>query len=365
MPARILILGGGFAGMFAAKELWRKFGASAKIELINDENFFVFQPLLPEVGAGSITAVHAVTPLRFLLKGIFVRKARVESVDTVRKVVTIFQGVQRRPTEVPYDHLVVALGQTVDLSRTPGLADHAITMKTLSDARRLRAHVIERLEHAEITGLPEVKREALTFVVVGGGFSGIETVGEMKELIDRSLKYYPNIRPEEVRVIVPMLLFYDERRDLTGFVRIVMPRIQPDGRSVDALPQQPLALQIVQRLLAKPELARELRGRWQIERVRYADLPGERLFPDDKRGKRRQQAWPAIRLTFGRTVEGPGSGSVLTLVFEPGKKQSLPLLCVGGGGPLADGIREQAQAPPCALDERQIGELMAERSPPR
>ncbi|MEL6480529.1 MAG: FAD-dependent oxidoreductase [Pseudomonadota bacterium] len=199
---RILVLGGGFAGMFSARELQRRLGDTAEIELINDENYFVFQPLLPEVAAGSITAPHAVTPLRFLLTGITVRKAVVHNVDFERQVVTIFQGVQRRPTEVTYDHLVVAMGQRTDLSRMPGMPEHALTMKTLEDARRLRAHVIERLEHADITRLPEVKREALTFCVVGAGFSGIETVGEMKELIDRSLKYYPNIDPSEVRVIV-------------------------------------------------------------------------------------------------------------------------------------------------------------------
>lgn len=202
MAQRILILGGGFAGMFAAREVKKRLGQAAEVELINDQNYFVFQPLLPEVAGGSITAPHAVSPLRFLLRDVFVRQARVDSVDFERKIVTIFQGVQRRPTEIPYDHLIVAMGQTVDLSRTPGLTEHALTMKTLEDARRLRAHVIERLEHAEITHLPEVKKEALTFCVVGAGFSGVETVGEMKELIDRSLKYYPNIDPSEVRVVV-------------------------------------------------------------------------------------------------------------------------------------------------------------------
>ncbi len=202
MSQRILILGGGFAGLFAAREIKKRLGARADVELISAENYFVFQPLLPEVAAGSITAPHAVTPLRALLKGVFVRKARVHSVDFDRQVVTVFQGVQRRPTEVPYDHLVVALGQVVDLSRMPGLADHALTMKHLEDARHLRNHVIEKLEHAEITGLPEVKREALTFTVVGAGFSGVETVGELKELIDRSLKFYPNVSPDEVRVVV-------------------------------------------------------------------------------------------------------------------------------------------------------------------
>jgi NADH dehydrogenase len=202
MSKKILVLGGGFAGMYAARELRRQFGEAAQIEVINQENYFVFQPLLPEVAAGSIAPTHAVSPLRFLLKGVFVRKARIESVDFDRKIVTVFQGVQRRPTEVAYDHLVIALGQSVDLSRMPGLSEHALTMKTLEDARRLRAHVIEKLEHAEITQLPEVKRGALTFTVIGGGFSGIETVGELKELIDRSLRFYPHIDPAEVRVVV-------------------------------------------------------------------------------------------------------------------------------------------------------------------
>ena len=199
---RIVILGGGFGGLYTARALRKTFRDTAEIELITAENYFVFQPLLPEVGAGSVTPIHATSPYRFLLKGVTIRKAQIDSVDFDAKTVTVFQGVQRRPTDIPYDHLVVALGQTVDLSRTPGLTAHALTMKTLEDARRLRSHVIERLEHADITNLPEVKRGALTFTVIGGGFSGIETVGEMAELIDRSLKYYPNVRRDEVRIIV-------------------------------------------------------------------------------------------------------------------------------------------------------------------
>lgn len=202
MAQKILVLGAGFGGMFAARELHKLLGQRAEIEIINNTNYFVFQPLLPEVAAGSITAMHAVSSLRNLLKGVRVRKARISSVDTAARIVTVFQGVQRRPTKVPYDHLVVALGQGVDLSRTPGLADHALTMKTLDDARRLRAHVLERLEHADITELPEVKREALTFCIVGAGFSGIETAGELGEMIDRALKSYPNIDPGEVRIIL-------------------------------------------------------------------------------------------------------------------------------------------------------------------
>ena len=202
MVHRVLILGGGFAGLYAARNLQRLMGKKAAIEVVNRENYFVFQPLLPEVAGGAISAVNAVSPLRFLTREIFIRKAEVDSINPEAQTVTVFQGVQRRPTVLEYDHLIIALGSGSDLTRTLGLSEHAFTMKTLSDARRLRAHVIERLEHADITRLPEVKKGALTFTVIGGGFSGIETVGEIKELIDRSLRYYPNINASEIRVVV-------------------------------------------------------------------------------------------------------------------------------------------------------------------
>ena len=192
----------GFSGFFTARHLKKLLKNKVSIELINRENYFVFQPLLPEVAGGSISAQNAVSPLRFLIRDIKIRKAEVESIDKDAQTVTIFQGVQRRPTHLDYDHLVIALGSDNDLSRTPGLQEHALTMKTLDDARRLRAHIIERLEHADITQLPEVKEGALTFTIIGGGFSGIETVGEIKDLIDRSLKYYPNIKASEIRVLL-------------------------------------------------------------------------------------------------------------------------------------------------------------------
>ena len=119
---RILVLGGGFAGMFAAKELQRHVGRVADIELINEVNYFTFQPLLPEVAAGGISVRDAVAPLRRLLPGVRVRQAQIYAIDLERKIVTIFQGLQRRYTEIGYDHLVLALGQGVDLSRIPGLA---------------------------------------------------------------------------------------------------------------------------------------------------------------------------------------------------------------------------------------------------
>ena len=108
MASKILILGGGFSGFFAARHLKKLLKNEVSIELVNRENYFVFQPLLPEVAGGSISAQNAVSPLRFLLRDIKIRKAEVDSIDASAQTVTIFQGVQRRPTHLHYDHLVIA-----------------------------------------------------------------------------------------------------------------------------------------------------------------------------------------------------------------------------------------------------------------
>jgi NADH dehydrogenase len=199
---RVVILGGGFAGVFAAKALKKRAPPDIAVELINETNYFVFQPLLPEVAAGGITVSDAVTPLRLLLPNVKVHRAELIGFDVVAKTVSVVRGRKRRLTTVPYDHLVLALGQTVDLSDIPGMTEHALTMKDLSDAFHLRNHVIDCLEHADTTADPDLKRELLTFVVVGAGFSGVETVGEVKDMIDHSLQFYSNVRPDEVRVLL-------------------------------------------------------------------------------------------------------------------------------------------------------------------
>jgi NADH dehydrogenase len=197
---KVLVIGGGFGGVFAAKALERLGRGKLDVELVNGNNYFVFQPLLPEVAAGSIHSADAVVPLRQLLRRLQVRQAEVMGIDFGRKCVIVVQGMRRIPTELPYDELVIALGTGVDLKRFPGLAEHALTMKDLADAHRLRTHVIGCLETADVTADPEVKRQLLTFVAVGAGFSGVETIAELRELINRALKYYPNIRPDEVRM---------------------------------------------------------------------------------------------------------------------------------------------------------------------
>jgi NADH:ubiquinone reductase (H+-translocating) len=199
---RVVILGGGFGGVFTAKHLRRYARSGVEIVLISRHNFFVFQPLLPEVAGGSINPGDGVTPLRRFLPGVAVMVAEVREIDLGAKAVHVTLGRDSEIRTVPYDQLVIALGQVVDLSRTPGLADRAFLMKDVMDAFRIRNQVLGCLEDADATTEPRRRRSLLTFVVIGGGFTGVETVGELQELIRKSLKYYPNIRPDEIRIIL-------------------------------------------------------------------------------------------------------------------------------------------------------------------
>jgi NADH:ubiquinone reductase (H+-translocating) len=195
---KVLVIGGGFGGVFAAKALEQLGRGKLDVELVNRNNYFVFQPLLPEVAASTIHSADAVVPLRQLLRRVQVRLAEVMGIDFAKKTVTVVQGTRRAPVDLAYDELVIAFGTGVDLKRFPGLPEHALTMKDLADAHRLRTHIIGCLETADVTEDPEVKRQLLTFVVVGAGFSGVETVAEVRELVRHALKYYPNIKADEI-----------------------------------------------------------------------------------------------------------------------------------------------------------------------
>ena len=134
--------------------------------------------------------------------GVKVRLAEVRQVDFANKTVHLVQGRKRVLLEISYDHLVIASGQITDLSLFRGFEQHSLTMKNISDAHQLRNHVIQCLELADVTENPQLKKMALTFVVAGGGFSGVETIGELVEMIHRTLKFYPNISRDEVRAVL-------------------------------------------------------------------------------------------------------------------------------------------------------------------
>jgi NADH dehydrogenase len=199
-PARVVILGGGFAGVHTAKYLTRRVAgrADVEVELLSEQNYFVFQPLLPEVAAGGISATHVVNPIRELVPGAQFRCCSIASIDFERKRVLVSQGEGLELVAVAYDHLVFCLGKVTNFASMPGVAEHGLAMKDLSDAFRLRNHVVRCLELADIESDPEQKRRLLTFVVAGGGFSGVETLGELAELVSRSLKYFPRIQHSEL-----------------------------------------------------------------------------------------------------------------------------------------------------------------------
>ncbi|RYV03441.1 nucleotide-disulfide oxidoreductase [Shewanella sp. OPT22] len=202
MVTKVVIIGGGFAGVFAAKYLSEIAGDEVDIELISERNYFVFQPLLPEVASGVINSQDAVTPLRLLLPKVKVRLAEVRGVDTEAKTVQLVQGRQRILHDLPYDQVVIASGQITDLSMFKGFQQHSLTMKDLSDAYVLRNKVISNFELADVTDNQELKERLLTFVVAGGGFSGVETMGELQEMIHRTLQYYPRICKEDIRLVL-------------------------------------------------------------------------------------------------------------------------------------------------------------------
>lgn len=199
---RVIVLGGGFGGVKCARTL-RKLVPPSRLEIVvfNQENHMVFHPLLAEVAGGSINAEAVAAPLRQLLPGVRCRTESVETVDTDRQVVQ-FRAFDGQPRELSYDYLVLALGSVVNLGLVPGMADHSFPLKTVGDAVQLRAHVMARLEQAEVCDDPEVRRWLLSFVVVGGGYSGVEVAGEINDLARGSRRYFANIGPDDITVTI-------------------------------------------------------------------------------------------------------------------------------------------------------------------
>ncbi len=195
---KILILGGGFGGLYCAKKLQKIKLNSFDIELISDNNYFVFQPLLPEVASGTISSSDAVTPIRQMLDSVKFRKAEVNAINLEDKQIGIIQGFRKRQHYISYDHLIIALGQESNLDIIPGLKNNSMTIKNLKDAYNVRNHIIQCLELADVTKDYKLKKRLLSFVVIGGGFSGVETTGELKEMIEHLLKYYKNINKSEI-----------------------------------------------------------------------------------------------------------------------------------------------------------------------
>ncbi len=203
-PTRIVILGGGFAGTGAALRLERLFRRddSVEIVLVDAENFFVFTPLLPEVPSGSLQPKHIVFPHRALLRKTKVRQAEIRAIDLDRRFVVASHCQMCGNFEVPFDHLVLAFGAVPNFFGLPGVAENALTIKSLADATALHAHVVDKLEHADLQDDADLRRELLTFVVAGGGFAGVETIAELNDFVRACGRYYPRVQPEEPRLVL-------------------------------------------------------------------------------------------------------------------------------------------------------------------
>jgi len=201
---KVVILGGGFAGVSAAMEFSRRVRRDAGIEvhLVSDENYFVFQPMLPEVVACGIEPTHIVNPIRQLCPHVRFHCATVRSVDLEGRRVTLVGSDETQELELGFDHLLICVGLSMDLSRIPGMSEHSLPIKTLGDAFVLRNHVLTMLEQADIEPDETKRKKLLTFVGVGGGFSGVETVAEINDMVKAVLKYYPNARATGARVVL-------------------------------------------------------------------------------------------------------------------------------------------------------------------
>jgi NADH dehydrogenase len=203
-PTRILILGGGFGGLYAATELDKALARNADIEvtLVNRENFFLFTPMLHEVAASDLDLAHIVNPIRKLLRRANFFCGDVESIDLVNKRVRVSHGVEHHRHDLEYDHLVIALGSVTNFYDLPGLEERALTMKTLGDAIYLRNRLIANLEEADFECCAHVREKLLTFVVAGGGFAGVETAAAVNDFLREAVRFYPNLTEDQIRVVL-------------------------------------------------------------------------------------------------------------------------------------------------------------------
>jgi NADH dehydrogenase len=200
MPLKnLVIVGGGFAGITLAQQLEHRLPPGWKLTLVSQENFITFNPLLPEVVGASILPGHVIAPHRQMIHCSNVCMAQVTEIDYAAKQVHYLgegSGV------LHYDQLVLACGVNANLDLVKGMSQHALPLKTLGDALFLRNRIVSRLEQAELQPNAEARRWLTTFIVIGGGFSGVETAGVLTDFLRASLRYYPRIQPDDIRVVL-------------------------------------------------------------------------------------------------------------------------------------------------------------------
>ncbi|MCI0632563.1 MAG: FAD-dependent oxidoreductase, partial [Actinobacteria bacterium] len=201
---RVLILGGGFGGVYAALELEKALarGAALDVTLVARDNFFLFTPMLHEVAAADLDDGTIVNPLRKMLRRVSTFIGTVEEIDLAARHVRVSHGLDGHTHDLPYDDLVLALGSSTNFFGLPGVQDCALTVKSLGDAVALRNRLITHLEEASSECAAGMRHPLLTFVVAGGGFAGVETLGGINDFVREALRFYPTLRAENVRMVL-------------------------------------------------------------------------------------------------------------------------------------------------------------------
>ncbi len=225
---RVVILGGGFGGIYAALELEKVLARRPDLEvtLVARDNYFLFTPMLHEVAASDLELSTIVNPLRKMLRRVGSFVGSVEAIDLEGRRVRVAHGGDGHCHELPYDHLVLALGSSTNFFALPGVEECALTVRSVNDAMALRDRIISQLEEANSECAAGVRQPLMTFLVAGGGFAGVETLGGINDFVREALRFYPNLREEHVRMI------------LVAPDRLILPELGP---KLGAYAQQKLA----------------------------------------------------------------------------------------------------------------------------
>lgn len=199
---RILIVGGGYIGVYTALTLRKKLKrGEADVTLVTPESFMVYQPFLPEAASGNIEPRHVVVPLRPALRGVRLITGRVTSLDHGARVATIAPAAGA-PYEIAYDHVVIGVGSISRVLPVPGLAERGVGFKSVAEAIHLRNQVLASMDAAESTSDADVRRRALTFLFVGGGYAGVEALAELEDLARDACRWYRTVRREDMRWVL-------------------------------------------------------------------------------------------------------------------------------------------------------------------
>ncbi|HTW83365.1 MAG TPA: NAD(P)/FAD-dependent oxidoreductase [Candidatus Sulfotelmatobacter sp.] len=203
MPENVVILGAGFAGMNVARHLEHdgRRGELA-VTIVNRENYMLFTPMLPEVASGSIEPRHITPPLRAILRTTAFELGDLKGVDLDARTVAVTKRREGGEATLPFDHLVVALGAESSTHGVPGAEEHSFPLKTVHDAVVVRDVTITSLENAAIAMDEDERRSRTTFVVVGGGFTGVEAAGELLAFLRSASRFYPHVERTDIRVVL-------------------------------------------------------------------------------------------------------------------------------------------------------------------